>query len=210
MQYEPDLAVICWDIDSLRTVSKPLKGPLPIEYIKAISDLCDRNHGIYLSGVQIGDARRFAVPCKISPCDYPSESGSQHYENGKLIGFPVLYNPEIIDQYDKIKSEEGCLSFPGINVRGIPRFKYVEFTYRDQNWDEMRVVVSHDNEFLFDGPLAIAVQHEVDHMNGDLFLDRVDKKQKFKVMAAAHVEFRKLSGKRTMIHTGPLELEINK
>ena len=74
----------------------------------------------------------------------------------------VLINPEIIERDGSQVYQEGCLSFPGL---------YADVTRA------LRVKVkSHDldgNEFLYqaEGPLAVAVQHEMDHLAGKLFVD---------------------------------------
>lgn len=67
-----------------------------------------------------------------------------------------------------IWSEEGCLSFPGI--RGdVPRADHIQVTYQDVNGTPHSLVC--------DGWFARVIQHEVDHLNGKLFIDHMDKRK---------------------------------
>lgn len=182
--------VVLWDIATLRNVSKPLKGPLPLEYVKSISYLCKQLNGVYLSGIQVGDARRFAIPATDNE-------------------LPVIYNPEIISVDKHVKSDEGCLSFPGIYLKGIPRYRYVHFKYRDQDWVEHTTMAGNDNFFVKDALLAVGIQHEVDHMDGKLFFDNLPSKLRIKTLAQVHSNYLKVpAGKRVKLQEGPIELEL--
>jgi peptide deformylase len=81
----------------------------------------------------------------------------------------VLINPEIKPLGDSAKSGEGCLSFPEIFAE-IARPQFVDVKALDKNFKPI--------EFRAGGLLSRAVQHEVDHLNGILFIDRMDKKTK--------------------------------
>jgi peptide deformylase len=76
----------------------------------------------------------------------------------------VLVNPEIISSEGKLYEEEGCLSFPDIREK-IARAAKVRIRAQDENgkWFEM------DGEEL----LARCMQHEIDHLNGTLFIFRM-------------------------------------
>ena len=71
-----------------------------------------------------------------------------------------------------MKASEGCLSFPEI-FGEIPRPEFVDVRALDRNFKPI--------EFRAGGLLARAVQHEVDHLNGILFIDRMDKETKDKL-----------------------------
>lgn len=76
----------------------------------------------------------------------------------------VLINPEIIRRSGVEEGEEGCLSFP--DVRGVVRrSKEVEILAYNQNGEELHWRIS--------GLLARAFQHELDHLNGVLFVDHL-------------------------------------
>lgn len=152
------LRLIRWNPKVLSIPSVPLRGPLLCSYVEELRSLCQSLNGVYLAGIQVGDARRFAVP-------------SLEFDK---FEFPVLYNPEVLDAYDPVSEDEGCLSFPGLWVK-IRRFRYLEFQFRDQNWDSRRVVVGGEENDGFSYPgsslLAKAIQHEIAHMDGKLFYE---------------------------------------
>ena len=82
----------------------------------------------------------------------------------------VFVNPEIVEtSLEQVSYEEGCLSIPGIDA-DVVRSQRV----RVQAWNEKGKPFSLDAEDL----LARVVQHEYDHLNGVLFIDRVDPKKR--------------------------------
>lgn len=75
----------------------------------------------------------------------------------------VMINPEIIWQSDTLNTyEEGCLSIPEI-YEEVTRPEAVRIKFRDKNFAEQEVE--------FDGLYATCAQHELDHLNGKLFID---------------------------------------
>lgn len=81
----------------------------------------------------------------------------------------VLINPEIKPVGDPALGPEGCLSFPEI-FADITRPEYVEVTALNEKGKRIK--------FKAGGLLSRAIQHEVDHLNGILFIDRMDRKTK--------------------------------
>ena len=78
-----------------------------------------------------------------------------------------LINPEIIkNSFSKIKFEEACLSCPGKNGK-VTRFKKVKIKALNQDGNPV--------EFWADKLFAIVLQHEIDHINGILFIDKIEK-----------------------------------
>jgi peptide deformylase len=93
----------------------------------------------------------------------------------------VLVNPEVSVPRGGSKEvvEEGCLSFP--HIRGdIPRPEAIVVQFKDE--------YGHPHELACNGLLARCIQHEVDHLNGILFIDRMDSKSR----AAIDVELKAL------------------
>lgn len=84
-----------------------------------------------------------------------------------------LINPEIITQEGKEKSEEGCLSIPGFFEK-IERTKKIKIKALSLQGDTF--------EMLAEGLLSVCVQHEIDHLEGKLFVDYLSvlKKQRIK------------------------------
>lgn len=73
-----------------------------------------------------------------------------------------LINPEILTSEGTEQSQEGCLSVPGY-FDYVERAEKVSFSYLDLEGNTQRVEA--------DGLLAICIQHEIDHLNGKLFID---------------------------------------
>jgi peptide deformylase len=86
----------------------------------------------------------------------------------------AFINPEIIEtSMEECSMEEGCLSIPGVYTY-LTRSKKVTVQAQDVNGKTFRVEG--------DDLLARAIQHENDHLNGILFVDRLDEKTKLKVL----------------------------
>lgn len=79
-------------------------------------------------------------------------------------GLIVLINAEIVSAGGKTKSEEGCLSIPGY-FAGVTRCQEVVVQGMDRRGNPVEIAA--------DGLLAIALQHEIDHLEGKLFIDRI-------------------------------------
>jgi peptide deformylase len=103
---------------------------------------------------QIGDMRRVAVV---------DTSGHRKF-GAESQGFFVLVNPQIFEGDGERLGREGCMSLPDFTAN-VKRFEsvLVRFQNVDGEWQELRC---HDFE-------AVAMQHEIDHLDGILFLDRV-------------------------------------
>jgi peptide deformylase len=158
--------LLAWNLSRLKTKSRPLTGPLPELYVRELTRMVEELNGVYLSGIQVGDPRRFAIP------------------NPRFKDFPILYNPEIIAQDDPIRGEgEGCLSFPGLWVP-VSRYTYVTVRYRDGQWQERTAVFGNEDPNTEEALLAKAVQHEVAHMDGIVLHDRIaDPQKRIKIYA---------------------------
>ncbi len=124
------------------------------EKTDAMFEIMYEYNGIGLAGNQAGIAERIVV------VDLGKEQ-----DQGR-----VFINPEIIEAgADRESSEEGCLSFPDI-YEPVMRSKAIKIKYVDLQGN------SHEEEM--DGLLARCLQHEVDHLNGIVFVDRVSKARK--------------------------------
>ena len=76
----------------------------------------------------------------------------------------MLINPEVVKGEGKITFDEGCLSVPSF-FETVERFEKIEVKAVDVNGKEFR--------FTTDGLLAICIQHEMDHLEGTLFIDHI-------------------------------------
>ncbi|MGB9891949.1 MULTISPECIES: peptide deformylase [Thermodesulfovibrio] len=107
-------------------------------------------NGIGLAAPQVGVLKRLIVV-----------DTSPREQNQSLI---VLINPEITDSEREILSEEGCLSLPGFTTR-LKRKERVIVKGLDRNGKEIEIEAT--------GLLARALQHEIDHLDGILLIDKI-------------------------------------
>ena len=122
-------------------------------------------NGIGLAAQQIGEALQLTVLDVAQVEDRPSSMSKNGMEMEIAQNMPlVLVNPEVTlgDQIET--AVEGCLSFPEITGE-IQRAKSIKVRAQD--------LVGGVLEFEAGGLLARAIQHEVDHLNGILFIDRM-------------------------------------
>lgn len=136
----------------LKKVSEPFETPLP-ENIKAIGDkmveLMYQEGGIGLAANQAGFDRRMIV------YDLSDDRNDPH----------ILINPEIVScSKDKVDSDEGCLSFP--EIQGVVK-RNASVTVKGLNTSGEEVSVE-ASELM-----AAMFQHEIDHLNGITFVDRL-------------------------------------
>lgn len=134
---------------------------LEMSQIKEYSDKYDLRPGMGLSFVQLGILKRIFVI-------------SEEIEEGKFKRYIVI-NPKIISTSEEliyVGEGEGCLSVDR-EVEGIvPRHARMKVLAFDENGNEYTIRVRED--------ISIAFQHEIDHLNGILFVDRIDKKNPYK------------------------------
>ena len=116
--------------------------------------------GIGLAAVQVGVLQRLVV-LDTARKDEPPQ--------------PLfLVNPEIVQSSDeRIIYEEGCLSIPDY-YEDVERPERIRFRFQDRDGAEC--------EMEADGLLAIAVQHEIDHLNGVLFVDHISRLKRERVL----------------------------
>jgi len=112
-------------------------------------------HSVGVAAPQIGDTRRAVV------VDVSHSKLGQKQENHGLM---QMVNPEIIQKEGSQIVREGCMSVPDY-TGNVSRAEEIVVRYTDENQQQQVV--------RCDGFEAIAVQHELDHLDGYLFLDRV-------------------------------------
>lgn len=142
-------------------------GGKPItEFGEELQGLADRmmeamyvEGGVGLAAPQVGIEQKLLV---LNP------SGSKDDRTGEL----VICNPKIVRKKKKEFGEEGCLSFPGIQA-DVERAVEITVVYQDINGEEQSLKC--------DGWLARIVQHEIDHLEGVFFVDRLTSGEKLRV-----------------------------
>ncbi|HAS6267548.1 TPA: peptide deformylase [Vibrio vulnificus] len=142
------LQVLTFPDDRLRTVAKPVEKVTP-EIQKIVDDMIETMYdeeGIGLAATQVDIHQRIVV------IDI-SESRNEPM---------VLINPEILERRGEDGIEEGCLSVPGARAL-VPRAAEVTVKALDRD--------GHEFTLEADDLLAICIQHELDHLQGKLFVD---------------------------------------
>lgn len=120
--------------------------------------------GVGLSAPQVGVLRRVVT------MEMPGEY--EELEDGELLETKppelfVLVNPEIVKiAPERLPMQEGCLSLPGCYA-DVPRAPSVQIKYRDVKGKERRIKAT-------DHLLSQCIQHEIDHLDGVLFMERVE------------------------------------
>lgn len=125
------------------------------EYIDIMFEKMYELEGIGLAANQIG------IPYQIIVIDTNTKKYEEQGEEGVKL---VLINPKIVEKEGEVKSTEGCLSFPGINIT-IPRAKRVKVIAKNEKGEDIEIDT--------DDFLAIVLQHEIDHINGIPFINHL-------------------------------------
>lgn len=135
------------------------------ELIENMFETMYEAQGVGLAAPQIGlSIRLFVIDAT------PFEEDEEQLANFKK----VFINPQIIEEEgEEWLFNEGCLSFPGLR-EDVARKPIIKIRYQDENWVE--------HEDRYDGIAARIIQHEYDHLNGVVFVDRLSplKKQLIK------------------------------
>jgi peptide deformylase len=172
----PNIKILDEKNKILHQISKNVTFPLSNEDKKNIKDMLkylkmsqideytqkyNLRPGMGLSYVQIGVLKRIFVIC-----DEVAENKFDNY---------IVINPEIISESEEliyVGEGEGCLSV-NRDVEGIvPRHARITIKAYDMDGNQFQIRVRED--------LAVAFQHEIDHLNGILFVDKIDPKNPYK------------------------------
>lgn len=126
-------------------------GPELKQLVEDMAETMYAAPGVGLAATQIGVAQRIFIVDISSGEDEPSD-------------LRVFINPQIVDNNGDITWEEGCLSFPGVR-EDIDRSERVKVRAQDVDgkWFELEA----------DGLMAVAIQHETDHLDGKLMIDHM-------------------------------------
>ncbi len=125
---------------------------------KFIDDLADtmyHAHGVGLAAPQVGDLRRI--------CVIDTSEGEVRESREELL---VLVNPKIVEKRGTITWEEGCLSFPDLFEK-VDRARWVKVEALDRDGNPIEVEGTELE--------AVCMQHEIDHLDGVVFIDRMSR-----------------------------------
>ena len=120
--------------------------------------------GIGLAATQVGDLNRLLV-VDTRPMEDGRYSQEGQTELEQKIEQPIqIFNPRIVAKEGNTTFAEGCLSVPGY-YEDVKRFEYVEIEGLNKKGEKIVIKT--------DGLLSICLQHEIDHLDGKLFIDRL-------------------------------------
>lgn len=161
------LEILKYPDPRLREVSQPVKK-FDAELKKFAEDMFETmytENGIGLAAPQVGKLYRMMVLDT-----RPRDTKGRYEENqmteleSKITQPLVVINPVIVKGEGKTKFNEGCLSVPSF-YEEVERFEKIDLKYQDLEGKEHTITV--------DGLLAICLQHEMDHLEGTLFIDHL-------------------------------------
>lgn len=148
------------DNKTLQTI-KEIKEMLRNSQIEELAEKYDLRPGMGLSAIQLGIAKRYFVVV-------------YEYEEGKFEEY-VVVNPKILSESEEkiyVEEGEGCLSVNRPIEGIVPRAARIKVEFFDEKGNKQNLRLREE--------LAIVFQHEIDHLNGILFYDHIDKKNPYK------------------------------
>ncbi len=148
----------------LRNLARQIKKSEFKKYIPELKEalavaLSKEKHGVAIAAPQIGESVDvFFIPASTFAI-------SKNDENEDKYKDELFVNPRIIKHSKKIiMSDEGCLSVPFKYSHSVPRFEKISMQYLDENGEKKTINAS--------GFLARVLQHEYDHLQGILYIDK--------------------------------------
>lgn len=153
------LPIVTFDDDILRKKAEPIrKNSKALQQL--IDDMFDTMYnadGVGLAAPQIGELQRIFVA--------DAEGYTEEDEESTGIGPVAMINPRITVKSDEtITMDEGCLSIPDV-MGPVSRPVKITVQYKDRDFN--------DQELEVNGHLARVIQHEIDHLDGILFIDHL-------------------------------------
>ena len=153
------LPIVTFDDDVLREKAKTVRKNSD-ELQQLIDNMFDTMYnadGVGLAAPQVGKMQRIFV----ADADVYAEQNDDEDRFGPI----TMINPKITIKGDEsVTMEEGCLSIPDV-MGPVSRPASVTVQFKDRDFN--------DQELAFDGHLARVIQHEIDHLDGVLFIDHL-------------------------------------
>lgn len=151
----PLLNILQYPDKRLRLVKEPVKtfDAALRQSVKDMFETMYQGHGVGLAATQVN------LPYRLFVMDISSDQSQ-----------PLcLVNPEILEKEEDVLLEEGCLSFPGVYAK-VKRAKKIRVRYQDEHGNV------HEQEAT--GLFGHCIQHELDHLEGILFVDHLSRLKK--------------------------------
>jgi peptide deformylase len=141
---------------SEKVLLEELESPVTQKFIDDMIETMKEHDGVGLAADQVHESKQIAV---LEVADNP------RYPNKSKVPLTVLVNPSITPLSEEMEDDwEGCLSIPDLRGR-VPRYKSIRVQALDRQGKEIDFVA---NDFH-----ARVIQHEFDHLNGKVYLDRM-------------------------------------
>ncbi len=163
--------IVVYPDKRLKLISKEV-----VTFDGALHDLLDdmydtmrARNGVGLAAIQVGiDVRALIINI---PLELEYGEGVEHTDQPKENTIEMI-NPVIIEADGTEKFQEGCLSIPGV-YEDVERAKHVKVEYFNREGEKQ---IIEDDDFL-----AVAIQHEIDHLEGKVFIEKLSytKRKKF-------------------------------
>ena len=163
------LEILKYPDKRLRTVAKPVEN-VNSEIKKQVKDMFETMYdapGIGLAATQVNFHQRLIVVDVSEECNEPL----------------CLINPEIIEKNGEIEWEEGCLSVPNY-YESVKRANEIKVSALNELGQSFEIEASE--------MLAVCIQHEMDHLNGILFVDHLSKLKQKRLKKKAEKQTKKL------------------
>ena len=163
------LEILKYPDKRLRTVAKPVEN-VNSEVKKQVKDMFETMYdapGIGLAATQVNFHQRLIVVDVSEECNEPI----------------CLINPEIIEKNGEIEWEEGCLSVPNY-YESVKRANEIKVSALNELGQSFEIEASE--------MLAVCIQHEMDHLNGILFVDHLSKLKQKRLKKKAEKQTKKL------------------
>jgi len=123
------------------------------DFLDDMYDTMMDSNGIGLAAIQVAKPQRVLLLC------IPDEEGEQSKDD--LL---EIINPKVSNEEGTIVYQEGCLSVPSF-YEDIERYEKLRLDYQDRHGKPMHLEA--------EGLLSVAIQHEIDHLDGKLFIEKL-------------------------------------
>lgn len=166
---DPDRHIRRYGNACLRVKCRPadVDSPETQKLVRKLWRVLSAGHGVGLASAQVGSDLRVIIIHDPEP----AQGSGRH----------TMINPEIVEFFGaEVSFEEGCLSFPGLYT-DVKRPAGVVVNYKDES--------GHDHQIRDEGMLSRIIQHEVDHLDGVLFIDRIPMGQRLSLWPRLWVQW---------------------
>ncbi len=144
-----------------------------VKVVEVMLNTLSKSNGVGIAAPQVSESVRIVIIASRPSKRYPSAPEMEPV---------IMFNPYFENLSEEVNKDwEGCLSIPGIRAL-VPRYEKIKVSYQNQQGTQQ--------ELLTDGFIARIFQHEYDHLDGLVYLDRVEDNKDI----ISEVAFQKMMG----------------